>query len=98
LLARDRIDVARKHAQPLNHIFIQNAYASRGDRAHRQLLVPWGAELSHHEHVEWRAERTGDLVGDRNSAARKREHHGVPARIGTQPLGEVLASFPSISK
>jgi len=57
------------------------------------------AELAHDERVEWRAERLGDLVGDRHAAARQPEDDDVVAAgVRAQPWREQAAGLAAVVK
>jgi hypothetical protein len=69
-------DVIGRHASQAQHVVIQHAHAAFPDRAHRQFRLRRHTEFAHDDDVEWRVERPRHLVGDRDPAARQREHDG----------------------
>jgi hypothetical protein len=61
--------------------------------------MPGHAELAHHEHVEWNAQRLRDLVGDRDAPARQPEDDDVvAARVVAKRGGEDTAGIAAIGK
>lgn len=69
--------------QPVPNRFVEDAHTAARDGPEGDLALSGNAELAHDEHVERRAKRLGDLVGDRDPSARKAKHE----RVG--PAGEV---------
>ena len=96
------VEVSIRNAKSGNNYVIRDhldLVTDGGDGAHRQLRLPWHAELAHDQHIEPRAQCFGDLRGDRHPAARQSEHdHIVAARVlteqrrqrpaGSGPVGE----------
>jgi hypothetical protein len=76
-------------AERADHVGIQNPHAARGERAHCQFLPSRHPQFSHHENIQRRMQLARDLITDRHTAARQREHDQV-ARIAQvhQPPGE----------
>ena len=73
--------------QQRDDVVIEHAYASRADRAHRQLLVTGSAELAHDEDVERQIEsRARDVV----RAARGPSD--APRPVTHAAVGEALAA------
>ncbi len=98
LVRRDPLDCRLRDPVRLHHVLVQHADAAGRDRAHRKFFVTGYAELTDEKDVERKFEGAGNLVPDRNAAAREREHNGIrpstvsgksfcqnPAGIGAVP-------------
>jgi hypothetical protein len=56
-------------------------------------------KLADHVHVEWELEALCNLVPDRNSAARERQHEGIgPIGVDRERLGELRARIGAAFK
>ena len=84
-------EVAPAHPQRVDDVVVHHDRAPGGDRAHRQLLMARHPELAHYEHIERRAQGTGDLRRHRHSAAWQREDDDV---LAAQPLERLRERAP----
>ena len=74
-------------------LVVEDADTTLADRPHSQLLVSRRAELAHDDHVEWSAERRGDLGGNRHATTREAEHHDV---VGAQVVERRRQPSPGV--
>src|SRR5204862_2037967 len=70
-------------------LLVDDPDVAAGNRAHRELLAPWDAQLSDQHRVERRRERRGDLEADRDPAPRQPEDdHVVAASVALELAGQ----------
>jgi len=99
LLRGDLGHHGRRIGQDAQHVFVQDADTSRSDGAHRELPVSWHPEFSNNKNIERQAQANRDFVGNRNTAARQRQHDGVRMPlVGAEFIGQQPARFRSITK
>ncbi len=89
-------DVGVADQDMLQDVLVEDAHPALPDGAERQLGLGGHAELAHDEYVQRRAERLGDLVGDRHPAARQAEDHHVLPAVVQQPLGQPAARVGAV--
>jgi len=96
---RDAIDRAVVERQPADDVVVDHAHAAARDGAHGEFLVARHAEFADDEYVERRAERPGDLGGDRHAAARQAENdHVVAVSVLAQMAGKHPAGLAAIAE
>jgi hypothetical protein len=81
-----------------HHVLVEHAHVAFGDRTNPQLRVARRANLAHDEHVERRAERVGDLVGDRHAAACQPDHDWVFCGERPQAIGQLSAGIAAVGE
>ena len=95
----DALDILRRNSGFADDDVVEHAHSARRDGTHRELLSPRDAEFAHDEHVERHVQPRGNLVADRNAAARQREHDEVAtAGEALQLVREPLAGLLAISE
>src|SRR5581483_1807515 len=78
-------------------IAVQDFDTVGSNSAHRELRLPWKAELAHHKYIERGVKRSSNLGCYRHPAARECQNkHIRTACIVNQMSGENVARFPTI--
>ncbi len=100
LLARhDGVEFGARHTDLVEHRLVNVQEPAARQRTQRQFLVPRGADLAHHEHVEWHAQGQRHLITHGDAAAREGEHEHVSSPLqGAESVGELPAGVPSVAK
>ena len=80
------------------HRIVEHPHAVLADGAEGQFGLERHTELAHHEDVQWRLERLGDLEGHRHPAARQAQDDDVRAAERIQTLCQLAASVDTIVK
>ena len=93
----DITELLRGDPQRTQHVVVDNHPSPTGQGPDGELFVPGRAELAHHERVERRTDRGGDLPGHRDAAARQTEHQHVrvPA-VGVEQPGQDTAGLSTV--
>ena len=93
----DITELLRGDPQRAQHVVVDNHPSPTGQGPDGELFVPGRAELAHHERVERRTDRGGDLPGHRDAAARQTEdqHVRVPA-VGVEQPGQDTAGLSTV--
>jgi hypothetical protein len=73
-LGSDGVDHRSGYPKRGNYVSIQNANASDRNSAHCQFALAGYAQLSHHENVQWRPQRSCHFIGHRHPTAGQAEH------------------------
>jgi hypothetical protein len=82
-----------------DQIFVYDARSVTGKRPHRELSMSRNPQLADDIHVEREVEAFCNLVPDRNSAARERQHEGIgPIGVDRERLGELRARIGAVFK
>jgi hypothetical protein len=66
--------------------------------AHPQFRLERHTQLSDHDDVQRRLQRSGDLKGDRNTTPRKTDHDHVLTPQMPQPSGQAPSRIDTINK
>ena len=89
----------RMYSMPPDHGVVEYTGASAGNGADGILRMPWHANLSHNEHVEWCSQGAGHFGGHRNATAREAEHdNSRPRCIARQHRGKVGTGLAPVSE
>src|SRR5438093_1356462 len=98
LLARDLLDHVVGDPAPGHNVVVQNADTAGSDSAHRQLGIARKAELSDHEYVKRRLERSSYLVCHGYAAAGQGQYHDVASALEpVETRRELNSCVPAIS-
>lgn len=85
--------------QGVDNLIVEYPHAARGERPHGQFFLTRHPEFADEHHIQWRLQKSGDLVSDRHSATRQGKHEHIgPAAIAREFLGQRLPRFSSIVK
>jgi hypothetical protein len=88
-----------RDAMPPDHGVVEYTGPSAGNGADGILRMPWHANFSHNEYVEWGSQYAGHLGGHRNATAREAEHDDPrPRRIARQHRGKVGTGLVPVSE
>jgi hypothetical protein len=81
-----------RNPKALDHITVEDSYATAGDSTHGQFLIPRHTKFAHNQHVQRDIEGAGDFIAHGNSATRERKNHGVRV-VGI--LGKFTSQYSS---
>ena len=98
LLLLDPAEVGCRGTDHTDDLVVDHPHAVLADRPHRQFGLARNADLAHDDHVEWRVQCAGDLVGDRDTSSRQCEHHRSGAAEVLELRGERFACVAAVSK
>jgi hypothetical protein len=85
--------------QRIHNFVIQDAYSTRGNRAHGQFLLAGQAQLPYNQDIQRRLKRLGYRERNWHTAARQRQYkHIRTASIAREQLCQVLARFGTVTK
>src|ERR1019366_2359329 len=85
-------------ASDADDLLIDNAHAFLADRTHGEFRLEGYAEFTNNDHVKWRVQRSGNLVGDRHAAPRQAQHHYLVASQVLQSRGKTTSRVGTIDK
>jgi hypothetical protein len=95
----DRTDDMWRNVVRAHDIAVEDLGPGSGNRAHRQLGVPWDAKLADQENIERRLQFARDFVRNRHPTTWERQHDDVSAvLILCETPGEKLPSLAAIVK
>jgi hypothetical protein len=94
----EALQLRRAQSGADDHRLVDYSGAIVGDGAHRQLRLPWKADLPDDHDLERQQEPARDRGGHGNASARESEHERIAAAVPGQARGEPATRVGAIAK